>query len=87
MTDQPITRRGPIVLTGPELDKLRQLGDRAWLYIVTYCKSDQPKLQIVQNPIAKLNPEMLYRQVQFLIPEDDWNLHSEEACDGTYGNN
>lgn len=70
---------GAIILTGPELDKLRQLGDRAWLYIVTFCKGERPKLRIIQNPIAHLNPEMLYRQVQFLVEEDDWTAHGEEV--------
>ncbi|MBW2149003.1 MAG: DUF3883 domain-containing protein, partial [Deltaproteobacteria bacterium] len=32
------SQSGCIVLTGPEVDKLQQLGDRAWLYIVTFCK-------------------------------------------------
>jgi len=54
------------------VDKLRQLGDRAWLYIVTHCKGAQPRLRIIQDPISKLNPEMLYRQVQFVVEEADW---------------
>jgi HSP20 family molecular chaperone IbpA len=29
---------GAIALTAPEVDKLRQLGNRAFLYIVTFCK-------------------------------------------------
>jgi superfamily II DNA or RNA helicase len=69
---------GAIVLTGPELDKLRQLADRAWLYIATYCKSEQPLLRIIQDPIPSLNPEMLYRQVQFLVKEEAW-LNAGEA--------
>ncbi|MBI2193008.1 MAG: DUF3883 domain-containing protein [Planctomycetes bacterium] len=32
---------GAIILTGPELDKLRQLGDRAWLYVVTFCRTSR----------------------------------------------
>jgi hypothetical protein len=52
---------GAIVLTGPEMDKLRQLGDRAWLYVVTFCKSglkeaersELPKLRVIQNPILR----------------------------------
>ena len=70
---------GAIVLTGPELDKLRQLGPRAWLYIVTFCKDERPRLRIIQDPISKLNPEMLYRQVQFLVEEDDWAQQGEEV--------
>jgi hypothetical protein len=70
---------GAIVLTGPEVDKLRQLGERAWLYVVTFCKGERPKLRIIQDPISKLTPEMLYRQVQFLVEESDWAAHGEEV--------
>ncbi len=66
------SQSGAIVLTGPEVDKLRQLGERAWLYIVTFCKTERPKLHIIQDPISKLNPEVLYRQVQFVVEESDW---------------
>ncbi len=49
---------GAIVLTAPETDKLRQLGDRAFLYIVTFCKfakqsresgTDRPRLRIIHT--------------------------------------
>jgi hypothetical protein len=70
---------GAVVITGPELDKLRQLGDRAWLYIVTRCKDQRPCLRIIQDPVPKLNPEALYRQVQFLVNEDDWASQGEEV--------
>ncbi len=73
---------GAIVLTGPEVDKLRQLGCRAWLYIVTFCKNGQPRLRIMQDPLSKLNPEMLYRQVQFLVEESDWARQGEEVAGG-----
>jgi hypothetical protein len=69
---------GALVLTGPELDKLRQLGDRAWLYVITSCKAEQPRLRMIQDPISKLNPEMLYRQVQFLVEEADWMAQGAE---------
>jgi len=69
---------GAIVLTGPEVDKLRQLGPRAWLYIITFCKDEHPRLCLIQDPISKLNPEMLYRQVQFLVKEKDWAIHGKE---------
>lgn len=93
-------RSGAIVLTGPEVDKLRQLGERAWLYVVTFCKhglsgveggdppaphsaaarqAGRPRLRIIQDPISRLNPEMLYRQIQYLIEEDDWRAHGEEV--------
>ena len=71
---------GDIVLTGPEVDKLMQLGERAWLYIVTFCKEGHPRLRIIQDPISKLNPEALYRQIQYLVEEDDWVRQGEELA-------
>ena len=71
---------GPMMLTGPESDKLQQLGDRAFLYIVTHCKSERPHLRVIQYPIAKLTPEMLYRQVQYLVEEADWSERGEEVA-------
>jgi predicted AAA+ superfamily ATPase len=70
---------GAIVLTGPEVDKLRQLGERAWLYIVTFCKGERPRLRIIQDPISRLNPEMLYRQIQFVVEQDEWVRQGEEV--------
>jgi hypothetical protein len=70
---------GAVVITGPELDKLKQLGERAWLYIVTHCKGQRPHLRIIQDPVPKLNPEVLYRSVQFLVKEDDWAAQGEEV--------
>ena len=70
---------GAIILTGPEVDKLRQLGGRAWLYIVTFCKASRPRLRIIQDPITHLTPEMLYRQVQYLVQETDWVEQGEEV--------
>lgn len=69
---------GAIILTGPELDKLRQLGARAWLYIVTFCKGERPRLRIIRDPISKLDTEMLYRQIQYLVAEKEWHRYGEE---------
>lgn len=69
---------GAIVLTGPEVDKLRQLGPRAWLYVVTECRGERPRLRIIQDPISTLNPEVLYRQIQYLVEEGDWASKGEE---------
>lgn len=72
---------GAIIITGPEVDKLSQLGDRAFLYIVTFCKGERPRLRIIQDPMAKLTPEALYRQVQYLVDEKDWKQRGEEIID------
>ena len=63
---------GPIVITSPELDKLRQLGNRAWLYVITLCRGERPRLHIIQDPGARLKPTMLYRQIQYMVDENDW---------------
>ena len=70
---------GAIVLTAPETDKLRQLGDRAFLYIVTFCKADRPRLRIIQNPISYLTLEPLYRQIQYFVRQSIWTEHGEEV--------
>ena len=70
---------GAVMLTGPEVDKLRQLGERAWLYIVTSCRDEMPHLHIIQDPLSKLAPAALYRQIQYLVSQDDWSSHSQEA--------
>jgi hypothetical protein len=69
---------GAIILTSPEMDKLQQLGERAFLYIVTYCKVEKPRLRIIQNPIKHLTPEMLFRQIQYLVKENDWGHFGED---------
>jgi hypothetical protein len=69
---------GGVVLTAPEVDKLRQLGDRAFLYIVTFCKGERPRLRIIQDPMANLHPAMLYRQVQYFVDEADWKQHGDD---------
>jgi len=69
------------VLTAPEVDKLRQLGERAFLYVVTFCKSDKPRLRIIQDPIPQLEAENLFRAVQYLVGEENWTSKGEEIND------
>jgi len=35
-------------------------------------KAGRPRLRVIQDPISKLNPEVLHPQVQFLVQEGDW---------------
>lgn len=70
---------GPIIVTSAELDRLCQLHDRAWLYVVTFCRNEKPRLRIIQNPISNLNPKMLYRQIQYMVMENDWMQQGEEV--------
>ena len=70
---------GDIILTAPEVDKLRQLGERAFLYVVTFCKSDKPRLRIIQDPIPQLERENLFRAVQYLVGEENWQAKGQEV--------
>ncbi|MDE2644921.1 MAG: helicase-related protein [Bacteroidota bacterium] len=70
---------GPIIITSAELDKLRQLGKRAWLYVITFCKSEQPRLCIIQDPGSKLTPALLFRQIQYMVEESDWGQQGREV--------
>jgi len=74
------SQTGAVIITGPEVDKLRQLGERAWLYVVTFCKSEKPRLRTIQDPISRLHLEVLFRQVQYMVSEDDWSAQGEEAA-------
>ena len=71
------SQTGPTVPTGPQVNKLRQLGDGAWLYIITHYKGAQPRLRVIQDPVSRLKPETLYRQVQVVIKEANGVGHGE----------
>jgi hypothetical protein len=43
------------------------------------------KLRIIQDPNSRLKPEMLYRQIQYLVQEDDWSHQGEEVPAGDEG--
>ena len=46
---------------------------------MTFCKGEVPRLRIIQDPIPKLHPEMLYRQVQYMVHETDWKGSGEDV--------
>lgn len=54
---------------------------------MTHCKpalseaegGERPRLRIIQDPVPKLSPEMLYRQVQYLVQEADWADKGKEV--------
>ena len=62
---------GGIMLSENEKYRLSQLGRSAWLYIVTYCKSD-PQLFRIQDPGNTLAFEELSKGIQFFLPERVW---------------
>ena len=65
------SREGGIMLSENEMNRLGQLGDAAWLYIVVNCKSS-PNLIRINNPVKKLKFELKSKGVQYFLPEKEW---------------
>lgn len=66
---------GNVMLTENEMNRLAQLGDAAWLYIVMNCKS-KPELHRIQNPAKALNFELKTKGVQYFLPMSEWKHKS-----------
>ena len=62
---------GSVMLSENEMNRLAQLGDAAWLYIVINCKSN-PKLYRIQNPAKALQFELKTKGVQYFLPMAEW---------------
>lgn len=62
---------GSVMLSENEMNRLGQLGDAAWLYIVTKCKST-PELFRIQNPAQVLRFERKTKGVQYFLPMAEW---------------
>ena len=63
---------GGIMLSENEMNRLGQLGDAAWLYIVVHCKS-KPQLHRIQNPAKRLTFELMTKGVQYFLPLEEWS--------------
>lgn len=62
---------GSVMLSENEMNRLAQLGEAAWLYIVMNCKS-QPELYRIQNPAKALKFELKSKGVQYFLPMAEW---------------
>ena len=62
---------GSVMLSENEMNRLAQLGDAAWLYIVTNCKGS-PDLHRIRNPSNTLKFEQKSKGVQFFLPMQEW---------------
>lgn len=62
---------GSVMLSENEMNRLAQLGDAAWLYIVMNCKS-RPELHRIQNPARSLTFEQKSKGIQFFLPMAEW---------------
>lgn len=62
---------GSVMVSENEMNRLAQLGDAAWLYIVMNCKSE-PELFRIQNPAKQLKFEKKSKGVQYFLPMNEW---------------
>ncbi len=60
-----------VMLSENEMNRLSQLGEKAWIYIVANCKG-KPELARIQNPANKLSFERKTKGVQFYLPLEEW---------------
>ena len=70
---------GDVMISENEWNRLGQLGETAWLYVVTECRgAGEPRLTIVQDPANTLMARELSRGVQHLVSHREWKKHSNE---------
>ena len=62
---------GSVMISENEMNRLAQLGDNAWLYIVINCKTE-PELFRIQNPAKSLKFERKSKGVQYFLPMEEW---------------
>lgn len=62
---------GSVMLSENEMNRLAQLGDAAWLYIVMNCKIN-PELYRIQNPAKALKFELKTKGFQYFLPMAEW---------------
>jgi hypothetical protein len=62
---------GSVMLSENEMNRLAQLGESAWLYIVLNCKSE-PELYRIQDPAKSLHFELKTKGIQYFLPMEEW---------------
>jgi len=67
-----------VMLSENEMNRLAQLGSRSWLYIVTECRSEKPALNVINNPIEKLEFEQKSKGIQFFLSLEEWQTKKEK---------
>lgn len=69
---------GEVMISENEWNRLGQLGDTAWLYVVTETRSAEGcNLAIVQNPAEVLAAKRYSKGVQYLVPEEEWKKNAK----------
>lgn len=67
---------GDVMISENEFNRLSQLEDNAWLYIVTHCKTE-PRLYRIQNPGKTLKFQLRSKGIQYLLPREEWRGKAE----------
>lgn len=67
---------GSVMLSENEMNRLAQLGDAAWLYIVMNCKN-KSELHRIQNPAKSLTFERKSKGIQYFLPMIAWKNKTE----------
>lgn len=62
---------GNVMLSENEMNRLAQLGDAAWLYIVLNCKY-VPQLFRINNPAKNLKFQLKNKGIQYFLPMIEW---------------
>lgn len=68
---------GSVMLSENEMNRLAQLGDAAWLYIVINCKN-KPELFRIQNPANALKFELRSKGIQYFLPMAEWKQKTKQ---------
>jgi superfamily II DNA or RNA helicase len=67
---------GSVMLSENEMNRLAQLADAAWLYIVINCKYT-PEIFCIQNPAKNLKFDLRTKGVQYFLPMTEWKSKLE----------
>ncbi len=62
---------GSVMLSENEMNRLAQLRDASWLYIITNCKST-PTLSRIQDPANHLQFQVKTKGIQYYLPMQEW---------------
>jgi superfamily II DNA or RNA helicase len=62
---------GSVMLSENEMNRLAQLGDATWLYIVMNCKN-KPEIYRIQNPAKALKFELKNKGIQYFLAMKEW---------------
>jgi superfamily II DNA or RNA helicase len=65
------SREDGVMLSENEMNRLAQLGESAWLYIVVDCPT-KPRLFRFQDPANQLRFEVTTRGIQYYLPLHEW---------------